>query len=57
MRKKVISSVKKEHTMDRHELIEEICEMENENPRIYEDWSTEELQELYLNLKGLSRLV
>ena len=49
--------MKKEHTMDRHELIEEICEMEKENPRIYEDWSTEELQELYLNLKGLSRLV
>lgn len=49
--------MKKEYTMDRHELIEEICEMENENHRIYEDWSTEELQELYLNLKGLSRLV
>lgn len=43
--------------MDRHELIKEICEMENDNPRIYEDWSIEELQELYLNLKGLSRFV
>lgn len=43
--------------MDRYELIEEICEMENDNPRIYEDWSIEELQELYLNLKDLSRFV
>lgn len=43
--------------MDRNELIEEICEMENDNPRIYEDWSIEELQELYLNLKGLSRFL
>lgn len=43
--------------MSRDELIEEICEIENDNPRIYDDWSTEELQELYLNLKGLSRFV
>jgi hypothetical protein len=43
--------------MDRYELIEEICEMENDNPRIYEDWTIEELLDLYLNLKGLSRFV
>ena len=43
--------------MSRDELIEEICEIKNDNPRIYDDWSTEELQELYLNLKGLSRFV
>lgn len=41
--------------MSREDLIDEICNMENENPRIYDDWTTEELQELYLNLKGLSR--
>lgn len=42
--------------MDKEDLINEICEIENDNPRIYEDWSVEELQELYLNLKGLSRM-
>lgn len=42
--------------MSRDEIIAEICEIENDNPRIYEDWTTEELQELYINLKGLSRM-
>ena len=42
--------------MSRDEIITEICEIENDNPRIYEDWTTEELQELYINLKGLSRM-
>lgn len=34
----------------REDLIEEICRLENSNPKEYENWTTEELQELALNL-------
>ena len=42
-----------EINMSREEIIAEICEIENDNPRMYDDWTVEELQELYINLKGL----
>jgi hypothetical protein len=38
--------------MDREELIKAVCEITFDKPEYYEDWSTLEIQELYLNLWG-----
>lgn len=36
--------------MTKEDLIKAICEAEKSDPKEYEDWTVEELQELALNL-------